>query len=511
MIHPNKSQFSDINDVFDAFFGASEPVSVPSVSTAGRRELDNRGATFPDDTRTQNNDLRKHISERWKLKHEVVGILRKPENKKEDGSSYAVCGCGYGAVFKNDDGDLKGVEQIDVYRRYSCDDASKYKVGVSGALRCNSPWLCPSCAPKKAEERRQNIENVVDTTNAMGGVTGFVTFTIRHNKNQSLSSLKSILSTASRKARQGRAWQEIKEEADILGVVQGIEVLHNVDTGWHYHAHLAVPCLTSKNVAFNAMKKFVNRYISEVHKAGGEALLNGQDIQIIEDSEDEKASQYISKGSAAWEIAGSLKDARSKLSRTPWDLVKLASAGDESAEKLFVEYAQNIVGTRSCVISPSLAEALGLDIEPENDEVFDVDYTAGETNERDEIVVSVLTDSWRKLMSYGVAWQVVQAVERGKNSIECDDVVQKLLGDIKQKEWQRERELKQSDADSKLYEITSFEILYEVIENSKLGMSVSDAKEKALKYFADRYRKIGKVAVFPSDDETDSLILSANF
>lgn len=511
MFHPDKSQFTDINDVFDAVFSASNPVSVLPVSTGETQSLDNRGATFPDVTKSENNDLRKHVSERWKLKHEVVGILRKPENKKEDGSSYAVCGCGYGAVFKNDDGELKGVEQIDVYRRYSCDDVSKYKVGVSGALRCNSPWLCPTCAPKKAEERRQNIADVVDTTNAMQGVTGFVTLTVRHNKNQSLSSLKSILSTASRKARQGRIWQEIKEEADILGVVQGIEVLHNVDTGWHYHAHLAVPCLSSKSVAFKAMKKFVNRYISEVYKAGGEALLNGQDIQIIEDSEDEKASQYISKGSASWEIAGSLKDARSKLSRTPWDLVKLASAGDESAEKLFVEYAQNIVGTRSCVISPSLAEALGLDIDPENDEVFDVEYTAGETDERDEIVVSVLTDSWRKLMSYGVAWQVVQAVERGKNSIECDDIVQKLLGDIKQKEWQRERDLKQSDVEKNKEYLSPFEILYMIMEYHKQGMSVSDAKAKSCRYYLDYYRKIGKVAVIPSDAEIDLVVLSAVF
>ena len=149
MLHLNNSHFSDINDVFDAVFSAPKPVSALPVTPSEGQALDNRGATFPNIEKTENNDLRKFISERWKLKHEVVGILRKPENKKEDGSSYAVCGCGYGAVFKNDDGELKGVEQIDVYRRYSCDDATKYKVGVSGALRCNSPWLCPTCAPKR--------------------------------------------------------------------------------------------------------------------------------------------------------------------------------------------------------------------------------------------------------------------------------------------------------------------------------------------------------------------------
>lgn len=494
------ASFDSINDVFDAVF---DPVT-PSVSAASGERLDNRGATFPLSSETapllsfeNKKDLRKSSSARWKLKHDVVGILR--DNPKSDGKGYAVCGCGYAAVFKNDDGDLEGVESVDIYRRGG-------RVGVSGALRCNSPWLCPTCAPARAEKRRENVSEVVDRTSAMRGVTAFVTLTIRHDREDSLADLKRIQSDASRRARQGRKWQEIKEKAQILGVVQGVEVLHNVLTGWHYHAHLAIPCLSSKSVVFDAMKSFVERYIELVRAEGGDALMSAQDIQIIEDCSDEKASQYISKGSASWEIAGSLKEARSKTSRTPWDLVALASAGDESAKSLFLEYAENIVGTRSCVISPALAKALFMDAPSDDDDKVDADFSANECDDT-EVVVSVLTDSWRKLMSYGVAWKVINAVEGGGDTNACEALISELLGEIKQHEWKIEAANRQNDADSKNEYLSVGDVIYYVIEYRMLGMSASDAKTKAIKYLKDHYRKSGKIAVLPDNDDIDMLIL----
>jgi len=494
------ASFDSINDVFDAVF---EPVS-PSVSTPQGVELDNRGATFPhlcnQDQNTENEtniDLKKSVSARWQLKHEVVGVLRK--NPKPDGGTYAVCGCGYGAVFKNDDGDLEGVDAVDIYRR-------RGKVGVSGALRCNSPWLCPSCAPARAEKRRQNVAEVIDRVKAMDGRTAFVTLTVKHKKGESLAELKRIQSVASRKARQGRFWQDLKADAKILGVVQGVEVLENVDTGWHYHTHLIVPCLSSSSTIRKAMFAFVERYIELVKAEGGDASMRGQDIQIISVDDDDDVSGYVSKGSAEWEIAGSLKDARSRKSRTPWDLAKLASAEDEEATALFVEYANNIVGTRSCVISPALAAALYMETPADDDDVIDADFSAVECDET-EVVVSVLTESWRKLMSYGVAWKVINAVEIGQDTASCEDLVSCLLGDIKQREWQIEKENRQDAADNKNEYLSVGDVIYYVIEYRKMGMTASNAKIKAIKYLKDHYRKSGKIAVMPDERDVDMLIM----
>jgi len=214
----------------------------------------------------------------------------------------------------------------------------------------------------------------------------------------------------------------------------------------------------------------------------------------------------VSKGSAEWEVAGSLKDARSRKSRTPWDLAKLASAGDEEATALFVEYANNIVGTRSCVISPALAAALYMETSADDDDVIDADFSAVECDDT-EVVVSVLTDNWRKLMSYGVAWKVINAVEIGHDTASCEDLVSHLLGEIKQHEWKLEKENKQDAADSKNEYLSVGDVLYYVIEYRMLGMTASDAKVKAIKYLKDHYRKSGKVAVMPDNDDIDFVIL----
>jgi len=494
--------FDSAADVFDNFFGSVEsPVSTPNGGG-----LDNRGATFPERSLNHSkslelptSDLRKNTSARWKLKHEVVGILRK--HPKENGSNYSVCGCGYAATFRDEHGELDTVKQVDVYRREN-------KVGVSGTLRCNSPWLCPSCAPARAEERRKNITEVIDRTSAMRGVTAFVTLTIRHNKKQSLSELKAVMSSASRKARQGRKWEEIQQKGGVLGVVQGIEVLHNIATGWHYHCHLAVPCLSSKQDVFLAMKMFVDRYILEVSKAGGSALLSGQDIQLIVDSDDERAAKYISKGSASWEVAGSLKNARDKKSRTPWDLAKLAVGGDINAEKLFVEYAENIIGTRSCVISPALAKKLHMQVN-NNDDVEDADRDFADC-ENTEVVVSILSEKWRKMMNYGVAWQVINAVEQGYSSEYCQEIITDILEIIDEKEYQKAC----SENNARIKDNTKYLSIDEFVKYVKdyrgYGDSVSRAKSKAISAIRTRYRKMKMTVIFPSERKINHALLSMN-
>lgn len=490
--------FDSAADVFDNFFGSVEsPVSTPNGGG-----LDNRGATFPLSSSSTlpyvsktldlpSTDLRKSTAARWKLKHEVVGILRK--HPKENDGNYAVCGCGYAATFKNDAGELDTVKQIDIYRR---DD----KVSVSGTLRCNSPWLCPSCAPARAEVRRKNIFEVIDRTNAKGGFTAFVTLTVRHKKNQSLEGLKAVLSNASRKARQGRAWEKIKQKGGVLGVVQGVEVLHNINTGWHYHCHLAVPCISSKRDAFEAMSDFVSRYLMMVEKEGGEALKQGQDIQLVDDSDDEKVSHYISKGSASWEIAGSLKDARDRKSRTPWDLARLAYSGDVDAERLFVEYAQVIVGTRSCVISPSLAKALHMTV---------IDSDGGEMDfDELEPVVSVISDKWRKMMNYSMAWQVINAVEQGYTSLQCEGIISDILDLIDEKEYQKAC----SENNARIKDNTKYLSIDEFVKYVKdyraYGDSVSRAKSKAISAIRTRYRKMKMTVVLPTERKINHALLS---
>ncbi|WP_183079463.1 protein rep [Rhizobium sp. WW_1] len=375
------------------------------------RALDNRGATFPGELATtvdEDNDQKKRKitgASRWRMKSKVVALLR-PKNEKGP----AVCGCGYAGervkkeTYVDEMGDARirktstRMSEITLHRRET-------GAAVSGVFRCDSPWLCPTCAPARALRRKERVLAVINNTEAVGGHCAFVTLTVKHDLSMSLALVKKLLSEASRKARQGRKWQEIQAQGGLLGVVQGIEVLHNRRSGWHYHAHMIIPGMRSKEEIRKAARRLVARYIREVRKLGGVAKKIGQDVTMVWD--EEKIAGYTGKGSACWEVAGGLKEARDADSRTPWDLVTLATAGDDHAKSLFTEYAAIMPGTRSCVVSPALAAKLCIVVDDDADQASEQQFEEG-----DDVVGKVEASVWAKILNRGVAWRVLNAVER---------------------------------------------------------------------------------------------------
>lgn len=308
-----------------------------------------------------------------------------------------------------------------------------------------------------------------------------------------LEEVKRLLATASRKARQGRKWREIQEIAEVLGVIQGVEVLHNRLTGWHYHAHLLVPCLGTPEQIRKAMRQLVARFIREVRKLGGVAKRAGQDIQVIKDTDEdsEKVTHYISKGSASWEIAGGLKSARARASRTPWDLAQLANAGDAEAKALFLEYAENIVGTRSCVVSASLAKKLELENKADDD-----DKMVLEEDLEQAPVVEVIIEKWRKLMSYGLAWRVIGAVEQGQDSAAVSQVVSDLIYGIDCREAKARYNAKPKPQKADVSVLAAA-----VVSQRQMGQSWAQAEKTAVADFKRTMKIMGREVELPDAGE----------
>lgn len=381
------------------------------ASPAGRPGLDNGGATFPQGTREgqEKEPAAEKGASRWRLKAKVVKLLR-PEY---GGRGPAVCGCGMPGA---EPGEQRERDTVTIHRRAS-------GAGVSGVFRCDSPWLCPSCAPARAKRRHERLEQVIDATSASGGSCAFVTLTLRHDHDLSLARAKSVLSEASRRARQGRRWGDIKSAGGLLGVVQGVEVLHSQRTGWHYHAHLLIPGTGTPVAVLEAARRLVARYLEEVARLGASATLSGQDVQLVQNGE---AARYASKGSASWEVAGGAKAARSAVSRSPWDLATLAALGDERARVLFLEYAEVMPGTRSCVVSPGIAKALGIQACADED-------ASGEEQQLDEangVVGELPSLTWRRILGAGVAWRVLAAVEARENWPKVASLAEQLGSEI---------------------------------------------------------------------------------
>lgn len=374
-------------------------------------QLDKRGATL---TPAVSEEVKEQVSvTRWRLKHKVANLLR---DVPEGASVPGVCKCGAAG---------HQVEQVNLTLRGG-------RPGVSGVFYCDSPWLCPTCAPRRAAQRAEKVGEVFDATEARGGSVVFVTLTVHHGRRDALADLKVLVSDACRKARQGKGWRLAVERYGIAGVLVGPEVTWSASHGWHFHLHLAVPMLGPVDRAEEGGEWIIERYRSYIQKAGGRALRKGQDVQVCWRRED--LADYLAKGSAAWEVASAGATKEGKKGLTPWDLAAKAGRGDARAAGLFREYAAAMPGTRSCVVSKALADKLGL--KPSDDE----DAPGVEEAEEDaEVIGRMEPPRWHRVLRRGHAADVLTAVAQRRPWAEIDALVGRLLHeDQSDAVWRRE-------------------------------------------------------------------------
>lgn len=369
---------------------------------------------------------------RWRLKHCVANVLRNAT--PEGGKTPGVCKCGTAGRGENGE----EVLAVEFWRNGN-------RPGVSGVYYCDSPWLCPSCAPRRAAERVGRVHRVFDAVEKRKGQVVFLTLTVRHKRRDSLAELKKLVTEACRKARQGKPWRLAVERHNILGVLVGPEVTWSQKSGWHFHLHLAVPMVeqadadkTAEERAEEAGEWLIDRYLRYIRDEGGsadrryyeqkkgepKALRKAQDVQVVWRKQDLAA--YLAKGSGAWEVAaaGSTKSrTKDRIGgMTPWDMAVVASQGDAKAAERFLEYATVMPGTKSCVITKSLAEKLGLNAEDDREE------PGVEEVEKDVEHVGFLeTPRWHKVLRRGFAADILKAVGDLKPWAEIDGLVRRLL------------------------------------------------------------------------------------
>lgn len=391
------------------------------TAAAGGR-LGSGGATFPQATAGSLGEVAPEpesssilppsssaVPRRWGLLHRIQRLCRPADLDKR---GPAVCGCGRPGY---------EAEQVNIHLRFGKDGVAR--AGVSGVYSCGSPWLCPTCAPARAHVRAERVQRAADATYRRGGAVALVVLTASHSLATPLADIKKLVSGSSRKARQGRAWQDLVDQHGILGVVVGQEVTVSLVNGWHYHQHLSVlldgreseTAAATEVRAQAAGDAVAARYKAAIRAAGGSVSdKHGCRVRVADDAED--ASRYTSKGSSAWEVAGGHKDeTKAKGSLTPWDLAEsayrvLKDGPDASTEARWArarwaEYVEVMPGTRSCVISASLAKTLGI-------EAAD-DAETGEQvlHEADEVVGRVPVSAWRIWMRFGLVASFLARVE----------------------------------------------------------------------------------------------------
>jgi hypothetical protein len=359
---------------------------------------------------------------------------------------------------------------VNIHLRTS-EQTGEIRAGVSGIYRCGSPWLCPTCSVYKAHERAERVQAAAKATFQRGGRAALVVLTASHSRGMPLAEIKSLVASSSSAARKGRAWVDAVEEYGILGVIVGQEVTYSKANSWHYHQHLSVMVDGPDDGAYEraeaAGRWIAEAYAAQVRARGGTIHDRyGWHVRVARDATD--ASDYTAKGSMAWEVAGAHKDqTKTATSLTPWDIAIAAADGDKAMFARWREYMETMPGTRSCVVSSSLAKKLGITAGGDAEE-------AGEQvlHDADEVVGRVEAQTWRKWMRHGLAATFLSRIELGGEEgfaaavLDTDREVEPLeaeyqrlraeraLAIMKQdiaRDWKRKTDHIESDAEVRAY------------------------------------------------------------
>ncbi len=293
---------------------------------------------------------RKKLSrrERTALRDTAAYILQ-----SESGRGRSVCACGHSG---------KGTKVVALYLK------SDGTAGTNGTLRCGSPWLCADCAPLKANQRLERLHGLANALVAENGKMASITITVAHDRASQLQDIKHAIETASRKARQGAPWERQKLRHDVIGVLSAPEVTYSRRHGWHFHIHHAF--LTGETGNPEELGWwFVRRYLKYLASAGFTANIQGQEVSMVRDPN--RFFTYLKKGVTrlaqnVWGLRepGKLKDKHLH----PFDILQKAS-GCKIMKSLWKEYADVMPGTRSCILTRSIAVRLNINQDDDNEEV----------------------------------------------------------------------------------------------------------------------------------------------
>lgn len=303
-------------------------------------------------------------SQSWRYK--ALPIVRRLLTPSDGSKAPCVCRCmRYPAMNGNSPLPTKVAE---VYR------TPQRRLKLVGLQKCGSSWLCPVCTVSHARRQWLKTEKALKACRRLGGIAVMLTNTVGRDPDEPLADVKAALLAALVAARQTRAWKAAKKSGLLLGAMPFIEVLHGKLSGWHPHSHTLAIFKGSRSQVEAVIDAFQAAYMASLRRNNRPVDAEAQHVLFIETDED--LARYITKSNAAWEVSGGVKAARSRMSRSFWDLLYLAEAGDTDAAQLARQYAAEMPGTRSGVMSPELAKNLGFDlddgdafddVEPESD------------------------------------------------------------------------------------------------------------------------------------------------
>lgn len=308
----------------------------------------------------------------------------------------------------------------------------KRSAHYGGLMICKSVWLCPVCAAKITERRRQDLSEGLKNWYALPGVRRvlLVTFTLSHTKEDNLSVVKRSLVRARSLLVSGRKAKIFAARFGIVGMVRSLEVTYGKN-GWHPHLHVLY--FFDSEIPIIPFEQEIKRRWGECVATSGKyaAWEYGCNVRYS----DKEVANYVAKfgvepewkenekvlGADKWSISHEVAKGPSKVStmggRSPLELLNDYAYGDQLSGALWLQYAVNFKGSRQLCYSPGLRDLLGLDVELSDAEI------AMQQDEIGVILAQLNREQWKFVLGNDVRGELLQVASCG----DSDAVRQFLL------------------------------------------------------------------------------------
>jgi plasmid rolling circle replication initiator protein Rep len=287
------------------------------------------------------------------------------------------------------------------------------KAHYKNLMICGSVWMCPVCAAKITERRRVEVEKAIQDQRFQKVM---VTFTLRHNKCQSLKNLYGGISKIYRDIKVGNQWIYLKKRSGIVASIRGAEVTYGFENGWHPHFHVVFFIAKNEEEMTQAYKdrftwEITQLYAGKVAKNGFE-MLSGVGVKVGFDQD--HVSSYAAKWGMDQELVKSPAKIASGEHYAPFQIL-LESAKDQDPDKkfdrLFFEYAYAMKGKRQLVWSKGARELFDLGSEISDMELAEKDVDPA------VFFAGIIDVIWKNIVVAKVRGKVLRAADYGDREL----------------------------------------------------------------------------------------------
>lgn len=291
---------------------------------------------------------------------------------------------------------------------------------LKGLMVCGNAWVCPVCATKISERRRQELRQAMEAHPELVAV--MVTFTLQHGREDTLEELLTALNDATRRLKMGAPWERFKARWHVIHSVTALEVTYG-HHGWHPHKHMIVWLrMPRKEVRPDEMEEWLySRYAA--YLAQNERWARGEGVGV--NVRMGIPAEYLSKD--AWGVAEELSKATVKKAGkgglSPFELLELYAYSRnkelakkrfpelahyaENAGRLFQEYARAMKGRQMLAWSRGAREFFGLGQEKTDEEL------ASEEHAQAVELVFLTPEAWKLILLHDIAPELLNVADGG--------------------------------------------------------------------------------------------------